>query len=264
MKSFLIALSFWASQCAQASASINPYLKPSSDQTLSLFTQTLALAHQNHVKAQYHLGMLLNNGMGGAARDPVQAFSWFKKAADGGDVLAQYKVGCYYAGQFAVEMKLSVDLEQALKFKLMAANGNYALAQHDVALMYAKQKDWQQAAYWSKRAADQGALNAILYYATLVSHQDYGQFDPVIAWAYGKIASTLRELDLKSAQAQTANDLQADKNLQAFLDRLDANFTPEQRDAAHVKAKVWRAQPSAITLEAKRGVEALKSLLSAS
>jgi hypothetical protein len=262
MKLFFIALSFWVMQTA--SASINLQMKPSADQTPSLFTQTLALAHQNHAKAQYHLGMLLNNGMGGAMRDPVQAFSWFKKAADSGDVLAQYKVGCYYAGQFAAEMNLSVDLEQALKFKLMAANGNYALAQHDVAMMYAKQKDWQQAVYWSKRAADQGALNAILYYATLVSHQDYGQFDPVMAWVYGKIASTLRDLDLQRGQAQTANDLQADKNLQAFLDKIDTQFTPEQKETAHAKAKAWQAQPSAITLEAKRGVEALKALLNAS
>jgi TPR repeat protein len=148
-----------------------------------------------------------------------------------------------------------------MKFKLIAANGGYALAQHDVALMYMKQKDWKQSAYWSKRAADQGELVAILFYASFVSNPLFEQYDPSTAWVYGKIASNIRQLEPQSGQSQTANNLQADKNLQVFLDKLDANFTPEQREIAQAKVQEWKAQPSAISLEAKRGIETLKVLL---
>lgn len=259
MKLFFIALILGMTQTSYAS--INPLSQAKAAQAPSLFTQTVALANQNNAQAQYHLGMLLNNGMGGANKDPAQAFSWFQKAASNGDVLAQYKVGCYYAGQFATETSIAVDHELAMKFKLMAANGDYALAQYDVALMYLKQKDWKQTAYWSKRAADQGELMAILFYASLVSNPLFEQYDPLTAWVYGKIASTMRHLDLQSGQSQTATNLQADKKLQAFLDKLDANFTPEQRETAQRKTTEWQAQPSAITVEAKRGIEALKVLL---
>lgn len=259
MKLFLIVLSLLITQTTYAH--VNPIARPNATQAASLLTQTLALANQNNAKAQYHLGMLLNNGMGGANKDPAQAFIWFQKAASNGDLLAHYKVGCYYAGQFAAETNIAVDPELAMKFKLIAANGGYALAQHDVALMYMKQKDRKQSAYWSKRAADQGELVAILFYASFVSNPLFEQYDPSTAWVYGKIASNIRQLELQSGQSQTANNLQADKNLQVFLDKLDANFTPEQREIAQAKVQEWKAQPSAISLEANRGIETLKVLL---
>lgn len=43
--------------------------------------------------------MFLNNGIG-THRDNKAAFRYFSEAAEAGDVLASYKVGCYYAGQF--------------------------------------------------------------------------------------------------------------------------------------------------------------------
>jgi hypothetical protein len=61
MKLFLIVLSLWITQTTYAH--VNPIARPNATQAASLLTQTLALANQNNAKAQYHLGMLLNNGM---------------------------------------------------------------------------------------------------------------------------------------------------------------------------------------------------------
>src|SRR5258705_184692 len=60
----------------------------------TLFAQVRALAQSGNLEAQYHIGMMYNNGMG-VSQDPNKAFEWFSKAATGGDPLAAYKVGCY-------------------------------------------------------------------------------------------------------------------------------------------------------------------------
>ena len=62
--------------------------------------QVMVLANRGNAEAQYHVGMMHNNGVGGASKDPKLAFDWFLKSAAGKDPLGAYKLGCYYAGQF--------------------------------------------------------------------------------------------------------------------------------------------------------------------
>ena len=85
----------------------------------------LALANKGDAEAQYHVGMMYNNGIG-TQQDTKQAFEWFQKSASADDPLGAYKLGCYYAGQGAGVVE--ADPNEALKYKLIAAKAGYSLA----------------------------------------------------------------------------------------------------------------------------------------
>ena len=106
-----------------------------------VFEEMLKLASQGDHEAEYHVGMMLNNGIGIAA-DQKEAFQWFKKSAEAGHPLGAYKFGCYYAGQFPDVV--DVNYELALKYKLVAAQQGYDLAQTDIAKHYYASKDYQK------------------------------------------------------------------------------------------------------------------------
>lgn len=146
-----------------------------------------ALANGGNAEAQYHVGMFFNNGMGGMTRDPRVAFEWFGKAAAGGDALGAYKVGCYYAGQFPGTVE--VDQEKALTHKLVAANAGYALAQHDVGIIYFNRKDYSQSERWWKLAGAQGFSPSNNALSTLYTKDEPGMKNLQLAYARFKLAS---------------------------------------------------------------------------
>ncbi|MBR0991538.1 sel1 repeat family protein [Bradyrhizobium japonicum] len=100
------------------------------------FNAMVTLAHQGDAEAQYHVGMMYNNGIG-TQQDRSQAFAWFQKSAAANEPLGAYKLGCYFDGQGAGIV--AADADQALKYKLVSARAGYARAQHDVALLYDRQ-----------------------------------------------------------------------------------------------------------------------------
>ena len=126
---------------------------PANANEADTFNAMVALANKGDAEAQYHVGMMHNNGIG-TQQDPRQAFEWFQKSTTSGDPLGAYKLGCYYAGQFAGIV--TSDSNEALKYKLVAAKAGYALAQHDVALLYDRQGNSEEALKWWKLAGDQG------------------------------------------------------------------------------------------------------------
>ena len=106
---------------------------PAAASDADTFKAMVALADKGDAEAQYHVGMMHNNGIG-TRQDPKQAFEWFQKSTASGYLLGAYKLGCYYDGQFAGVV--TTDLNEALKYKLVAAKAGYALAQNDVAVLY--------------------------------------------------------------------------------------------------------------------------------
>ena len=118
----------------------------------------VALANKGDAEAQYHVGMMYNNGIG-TQRDLRQAFEWLQKATASNDPLGAYKLGCYYDGQG--EGIVAFDPVEGLKYKLIAAKAGYALAQHDVAILYDRQGNSEEAMKWWKMAGDQGFPNAL-------------------------------------------------------------------------------------------------------
>src|SRR3954470_9664532 len=84
----------------------------------NLITSLERLAASNNAEAIYHLGMAYHTGTG-VPKDHVKALAAFRRAASLGDVLASYKLGCYYDGQGGELVEANPDL--ALRYKLIAA-----------------------------------------------------------------------------------------------------------------------------------------------
>lgn len=210
--------------------------------------QVMVPANRGNAEAQYHVGMLYNNGIGGASKDPKLAFDWFLKSASGKDPLGAYKLGCYYAGQFPDAAPL--DPQQALDYKLFAAEAGYALAQYDVAVTYYQKADHAAAGKWWKLAAQQGQAQATYALSTWYFEGKGGPKDPVLSYAYFKISQLLSRGHLTA-------------NAQAGLDKMTQQMSSEQVQAAEKFVSDWRPMPTALTLAARNAPERIEVLLKA-
>ena len=210
---------------------------PASARDADTFDAMLVLAKKGDAEAQYHVGMMYNNGLG-TAQDRRQALDWFEKSAAANDPLGAYKLGCYYDGQG--EGIIAADAERALKYKLVAAEAGYALAQHDVANLYDRRGNAEQALKWWKTAGDQGYPNALFSLFRAYSEGKGTPQDLSMSYAYfklsgmaprkkvGEMATFLSESELKAAEKMVAS---------------------------------WKPQVSDLTLKAKRGITAAEEHL---
>lgn len=208
----------------------------------AMFKQLTALAGTDNAGVKYNLGMFHNNGIG-THRDNKAAFRYFSEAAEAGSLLASYKVGCYYAGQFTGVVPL--DQQSALKYKLRAAEAGYDLAQHDVALYFAKKGDLANALIWWERASRQANTTSTAYLAHYLSGVD--SKDKVKGLALmlvlrEQMPKSSKELSDRIASAQT--ELSEDEKLQA--ERIRAS---------------WLTGPTPLTTAGRVGVSAVPALL---
>jgi TPR repeat protein len=213
----------------------------------SLFNDVLKLAEHGNAQAQYNVGMMLNNGIG-TKQDPKKAFAWFQKSARGGDPLAAYKVGCYYAGQF--KGIVPIDDVKALENKLIAANAGYALAESDVAVSFYRLNKFEDAMHWWQKSADQGFPPALNNLAVSYVDGKIVTKDLVRGYAYYKIAN-LQATGRISADAQSA------------LDRLSASMSEADVKAAEQMVAEWQPKLTALTQRADSGLEDAKKVLQA-
>jgi uncharacterized protein len=201
------------------------------------FNAMVALANKGDAEAQYHVGMMYNNGIG-TQQDPRQAFEWFKKSTASNDPLGAYKLGCYYDGQGAGIV--TSDSDAALKYKLIAAKAGYALAQHDVANLYDRQGNSEEALKWWKTAGDQGFPDAL--------------FSLSRSYSAGK--GTPRDLSLSYAYFKLSN-VAPKKNVNEMASLL----SKAELETAEKLVSEWKPQPTALTLKAKRGFKAAEQHL---
>ena len=201
------------------------------------FKAMMALANKGDAEAQYHVGMMHNNGIG-TPQDPKQAFEWFQKSAASDDPLGAYKLGCYYDGQGAGIVAL--DPNEALKHKLVAAKAGYALAQHDVAIHYAKQGNPEEALKWWKMAGDQGYPGALFSLSRAYSAGKGTPRDVSLSYAYFKLSKVAPR-----------------KNVNEYASMLSK---PELEKAEKLVSE-WREQPTALTLKAKSGITRAEEFL---
>lgn len=195
-----------------------------------------ALANKGDAEAQYHVGMMHNNGIG-TPQDPKRAFAWFEKSAASNDPLGAYKLGCYYAGQFAGVV--TPDPDEALKYKLVAAKAGYALAQHDVAILYARRGNLEEALKWWKVAGDQGFPNALFSLSRAYSAGKGAPRDISLSYAYFKLSGVPK------------------KN----VDEMASMLSKPELESAEKLLSDWKPQPTALTLKAKRGFRAAEEHL---
>lgn len=210
--------------------------------------QVMVLANRGNAEAQYHVGMMHNNGIGGASKDPKLAFDWFLKSASGKDPLGAYKLGCYYAGQFPDAAPL--DPQQALDYKLLSAEAGYALAQHDVANTYYQKADYVQAGKWWKLAAQQGFAPSAYNLSNWYHDGKVEAMDLAMSYAWFKISQLLSRGKL----TDTA---------QAGLDKMTQQMSSEQVQTAEKFVSDWRPTPTALTLAARNAPARIEALLKA-
>ena len=203
------------------------------------FKAMVALANKGDAEAQYHAGMMNNNGIG-TQQDLRQAFEWFQKAAAADHPLGAYKLGCYYDGQGVGIVPL--DEKEALKYKLVAAKAGYALAQHDVALLYDRQGNPEEALKWWKLAGDQGYPRALLGLSMAYSAGKGAPRDLSLSYAYFKLSG-----------------IPPKKNVNEMATLL----SKAELEAAEKMVSAWKPRPTALTIKAKSGFSAAEEFLKA-
>lgn len=206
-------------------------------------------AERGNASAQYYLGMMFNNGIG-TSRDPVVAFQWFKKAASINEPLAAYKAGCYFVGQFPGVVP--VDYNKALAYKLIAAQAGYALAQHDVAVMYLKKGQGSEAIKWWKLAAEQGFFMSLFSLSDVYRKGELVAQDKVLAYQYFVLGAS-------QLKAQYGESLSQSATLE--LEQLKNALMPEELVAADRRISDWKPKPTPLTLRAEQGIRAAVELV---
>ena len=208
----------------------------------AMYQQLSALAATGNADVKYNLAMFLNNGIG-TRRDNKAAFRYFSEAAEAGHLLASYKVGCYYAGQFPDVVP--VDEQTAFKYKLRAAEGGYELAQQDVGMHLGKKGDLADALTWWEKASRQGNIPSSAYlakYLTDVDSKDKVKGLAVMLLLKERMPSTTKELSDRLAAVQA--ELSAAEKLQA----------------EHIRAS-WFTGATPLTTAARAGLSAVPSLI---
>ncbi len=116
-------------------------------------------ARNGDANAQLALGVRYHDGHG-VARDDVQAFKWFLKAAEQGNPRGQYDVGLSYEDGLGVER----DMSQAVSWYRKAAEQGLADAQTSIGIAYTRglgvKQDRATAVQWYRKAAGQGEPGA--------------------------------------------------------------------------------------------------------
>jgi TPR repeat protein len=212
---------------------------PANANDADTFNAMVALANKGDAEAQYHVGMMYNNGIG-TQQDRRQAFEWFQKSAASNDPLGAYKLGCYYDGQGAGIVES--DSDQALKYKLVSAEAGYALAQHDVANLYDKRGNSEEALKWWKRAGDQGYPGALFGLSRLYSAGKGTPKDLSLSYAYFKLS--------KLAPAKNVNEMAA-------------LLSEQELKNAEKLVSEWKPRTTALTLKAKSGIRAAEEYVKA-
>lgn len=200
------------------------------------------LASHGNGEALYHLGMSYWTGTG-VKKDVPKAVGYFEHATAAGDPLGAYKLGCLYNGQDNV---LDRDPVKALKYKLVAAEAGYALAQQDVAALFAEQENIAAALGWIEKAARQGTSGALMTYASIYNGAPGVTPDPVKTAAYFRIY---------------VDRTDADEKQRAWLRSFERKLSNEQRKQVSAIVAAYRPMPTPLTLKALRGAEVAKDLV---
>lgn len=115
-----------------------------------------------HPRTNNNLGFCYRHGYG-VEKDLQKAYDFYKVAADGGFVSAQYTVGYFHMEGLLGELNYRKGIEYYLK----AADNGHATAQYEVGFAYESgtsilERDYAKAVEYYEKAAAQGDINALL------------------------------------------------------------------------------------------------------
>ncbi|MFW2829721.1 tetratricopeptide repeat protein [Sphingomonas sp. ID0503] len=212
-------------------------------QTTTLIPSLERLSKSGNAEAIYQLGMAYQTGSG-VTEDHAKALDAFRKAAGLGDPLGSYKLGCYYDGQG--DGVIESDAALALKYKLVAAEAGYALAQHDVGVLYAQSGDVPTGLAWLEKSAAQGWSGGLMTLASVYNGAAGVKPDAAKTAAYFQLFLVRSEPNDK----QTAW-------LKDFVEHLSNG---DKRRAAKI-VRSYRPVPTELTLKALSGQRAAQALV---
>lgn len=145
-------------------------------------------ADQGNVRAQYNLGVMYDHG-DGVEQDYAEAVNWFRKAADQGHARAQFNLGNMYSDGTGVDQ----DDAEAVRWYRKAADQGLAYAQFNLGYMYSNghgvDQDYAEAVTWYRKAADQGDTDAQYWLGVMYDNGRGGNQDyaEAVSW-YRKAA----------------------------------------------------------------------------
>ena len=153
----LLSLSFVGSVNASCTQDFNIEDLYSLDNKIAL-GKLVPLAEQGNVDASYTIGLIYKTGGKGVLKDFEQTVNWFTKAAEQGSILALRQLGyVYYHG---VNLNDNINHSKAFTYFKLAADKGDVDSQTMVAAMYLRghgvAKDIEQGINWYTKVADQG------------------------------------------------------------------------------------------------------------
>ena len=132
---------------------------PDAKDYTELAKKLLSEAQKGNSQAQYHLGVLFNDGKG-VTKDYKQAASWYLKAANQGHQKAQLYLGLLFLNGRGV----AKDYSQAAQWFTKSAEQGEQKSQYYLGLLYYNgagvAKDLEHAAHWLELSANQGNAQA--------------------------------------------------------------------------------------------------------
>lgn len=212
-----------------------------------LISSLEALAEAGNGEAAYHLGMIYHLGLEGVTRDPQRAFDFFRQSARI-DPLGAYKLGCFYAGQGEGVVEDNVEL--ALRYKLIAAEQGYALAQQDVAQHYLGSGKGAEALRWLEAAGRQGSMESLALLAMI--HTGAMQVPGIEA---DRSMALVAGITMLNRLPGTAERSKVERGMRAEL-----NLNAEELARAEARLADWFVGPSELTVRADAGLQAAHDL----
>ena len=126
------------------------------------WAKKLGISIRDRNSVYYEIGYCYQYGKNGLKENEAEAFKWYRKAADAGNVDAMGKVGYfYYYGLGGVKE----DKIEAFKWDKKAADGGNSVAMYNLGQDYANgygvEEDKIEAFKWYRKAADAGFVKAL-------------------------------------------------------------------------------------------------------
>lgn len=213
---------------------------------------------QRPARASFYLGLIYYNGEG-VLEDYAQAAAWYRKAAEAGNVDAQYNLASMYFGGQGVPQ----DYQQAAHWYMKAAEAGKAEAQFNLGLMYDKgegvQQNYASAVFWYRKAAEQGyaagQLNlglkyskgqglpqdrgaAVYWYRKAAEQgQEIAQFNLGVMYAQGR---GVPQDDVLAHMWANLAASTGHKEAAELRDTIARHMTPHQLAEAQRLAREWR------------------------
>ena len=139
-------------------ATLLPIASASAQEAEDWLVELTKRAEGGDALAQFRLGLMYVSGRDGFPQSYSKAAVWYRRAADGSSADAQCNLGVMYEDGQGVDQ----DYVEAAKLYLRAAMQNHAGAQNNLGLMYelgrGVRQDYAEARRWFRKSAVQGQV----------------------------------------------------------------------------------------------------------